>query len=206
MPVRGSTRLVRQDGPRGRNGGTCVQGTALNLAAGFSCPFRSHTGAQGLRGEKGSEVPPYPLSPSHGNSSGPAQGRRWRVGIQAKSTWEACGKQGEETAVSSRAARGLLSGLSPHFSVLRGPHRPHPARSCAQHVLSSFGPKQGEHGSEDALSSVLPSSWLLKGQAPVAWVLLELDLLQGEDGGSVFKLVYTLSQRPEVWVVEGCLC
>lgn len=27
-------------------------------------------------------------------------------------------------------------------------------------------------------------TWLLKGQAPVARVLLELDLLQGEDGGS----------------------
>lgn len=31
-----------------------------------------------IRGEKGSEVPPYPLSPSQGHSSGPAQGRRWR--------------------------------------------------------------------------------------------------------------------------------
>jgi hypothetical protein len=27
-------------------------------------------------------------------------------------------------------------------------------------------------------------TWVLEGQATIAWVLLELDLLQGEDGGS----------------------
>lgn len=116
MPVRGSTRLVRQAGPRGRNGGTRVQGTVLNLAAGFSCPFWSHTGAQGLRGEKGSEVPPYPLSPSQGNSSGPAQGRRWRGWypgqVHLGSMWKAgsgnsCGQQGCKG--SSEPALALIS-------------------------------------------------------------------------------------------------
>lgn len=205
-PVRGSARVVRQAGPQGRHGGARVQGTARSPAAGFSCPCRFHPDAQGLRGGNGSEIPPYPLPSSQGSSSGPARGGRWRGWcpgqVHLGGTWEAgsgrsCGQQG---------CKGSGAGLSPHPSVLRGPRRPHPARSCTQCDLSSFGPKQGGHGSEDALSPALPSSWLLKAQAPVAWVLLELDLLQGEDGGSVFELVHTLSQRPEVWVVQGCLC
>lgn len=81
----------------------------------------------------------------------------------------------------------------------------HPACSCAVCLLS-LRPQWAGRSSEDALSPALPSSWLLEGQAPAAWVLLELDLLQGEDGGSVLELVHTLPQGPEVGVVQGCLC
>lgn len=129
------------------------------------------------------------------------------VGMRVRTTGEARGKHREETAVASRAAK-RSSGLavSPRSSVFRGPHRFHPTRICGPCDLLSLGPWQGGRGSEDALPPVLPSSWLLEGQASVAWVLLELDLFQGEDGGSVFKLVHTLSQRPEVGVTQGSLC
>lgn len=53
---------------------------------------------------------------------------------------------------------------------------------------------------EDALSPALPSPWVLEGKATIAWVLLELDLLQGEDGGSVIELVYSFPERLEVGV------
>lgn len=108
--------------------------------------------------------------------------------------------------MASRAAErssGLAS--SPRSSVFQGHAGPDlpPVVPCD---FLSLMPQQGVHSSEDALSPVLPSSWLLKGQAPVAWVLLKLDLLQGEDGGSVFQLVHTLAQRPEVGVAQGSLC
>lgn len=55
-------------------------------------------------------------------------------------------------------------------------------------------------GSEDALPPVLPSPWVLEGQPTIAWVFLELDLFQGEDGGSVMELMYSFPQRLEVGV------
>lgn len=76
------------------------------------------------------------------------------VGIQAKATGETCGKQGEETAVASRAAEkssGPAISLIPQSSeATRAPS----CRSCAQCDLSFSG-----QGSEDALSPVLPSPW-----------------------------------------------
>lgn len=99
-------------GPPGRHAGACVQGTALSPAAGFSYPFWFHTDAQGLRGGNGSEVPPTPSPPPREAAQGQPRAGDGGVGVQAKATWEACGKQGQDTAVASRAARGLELALA----------------------------------------------------------------------------------------------
>lgn len=123
-PVRGSARAVRQAGPQGRHGGACVQGIALSPAAGFSYPFWFHTDAQGLRGGNGSEVPPTPSPPPREVAQGQPGAGDGGVGVRAKSTWEACGKQGQDTAVASRAARGLALALAliPQSSEGRAGH------------------------------------------------------------------------------------
>lgn len=78
------------------------------------CPGGSHTDVQALQAGRGSKVSPCSLASSQGNNSCPTVGDR-RVGVQA--TREVCGKQGEETAVTSKAAAQSsshwLSFLSP---------------------------------------------------------------------------------------------
>lgn len=192
---RGAQKGIYQTGETGRPWGRHVQGTVLSPAAGSSWPRGPHAGAQGLWDGKASGVLPCPSPPPRAGDGG--------VGVQAEATGEMWGA-GQDPAVASRAARGLPGRPRPRSSVLRGPHKP----PCLQlpSVPLSLRPQWAGRSSEDALSPALPSSWLLEGQAPAAWVLLELDLLQGEDGGSVWELVHTLPQGPEVGVVQGCLC
>lgn len=117
-PKRDSIKLVRQVG----HGGAHIQGIALSLASRFSGPRGSHAGARALQGGEVSEAALCPLTSSQRSSSCPAPGQEMEgVGVQAKATREACGKQGEETAVASRAAeKSSGPAISPHSSVLRG--------------------------------------------------------------------------------------
>lgn len=63
------------------------------------------------------------------------------VGVEEKATGEACGKQEEETAVASRAAKKSSGpAISPCSSVLPGPRRPPPARRRALGERSSLVP------------------------------------------------------------------
>lgn len=116
-----------------------------------------------------------------------------------RAVWQAregseCYQQGCRVALQTGHRRSL-------FSPLMATQAPYFLNSCSGCGLSSLKVQQGGRGSEDALPPVLPSPWVLEGQATIAWVLLELDLLQGEDGGSVIELVYAFSQRLEVGVI-----
>lgn len=153
-------------------------------------------------GWKVSEVTPCPLTSTWGASSCPAPGQVMEgLASRPRPLGRHVGSRERKQPWPAGLPRSLLGrplALIPQSSeATRAPS----CRSCAQCDLSFSG-----QGSEDALSPVLPSPWLLKGQAPVAWILLELDLLQGEDGGSVFELVHTLPQGPEVGVPQGRLC
>lgn len=205
-PERRTTKLALGR-PLGEEGRACTQGTVPILAP--CSPIHVHPTLvpKHFRVGEGTRSSPTLSCPLREAVHASPEVSDGGVGMQVRATGEARGKQREETAVAGRAAK-RSSGLavSPRSSVLQGPHRLRPTRVCAPCDLLPLGTQQGRCGSEDALSPVLPSPWLLEGQVAVAWVLLELDLLQGEDGGSVFKLVHALSQRPEVGVTQGSLC
>lgn len=182
-PRRESTKLVRQAGP----GGGTSRAPCSARQLGPPGPVGPMLLPKGFGMEKrpGSFLAPHPLPEQV------MEGLVSRLRPPGR-----CGELGQDP--------GLPGWPLPRSSVLRGPHKP----PCLQlpSVPLSLRPQWGGRSSEDALSPALPSSWLLEGQAPAAWVLLELDLLQGEDGGSVWELVHTLPQGPEVGVVQGCLC
>lgn len=73
----------------------------LNLAVGFSCPFGHALVSKDFGVEKGLKSLPAPSPPPRVSVGG--------VGVWAKATGEARGKQGQDTAVASRAARSLPS-------------------------------------------------------------------------------------------------
>lgn len=102
------------------------------------------------------------------------------VGVEEKATGEAMGSRKRKQpwpAGLPRSLPGRPLALFPQSSQGHaGPLLP--AVVLSENArLSSLGPQQGGPGSEDALPPALPSAWLLEGQAPIARVLLELDLL-----------------------------
>lgn len=87
------------------------------------------------------------------------------VSMQAKAIREVCGKQGEETAATSMAAKWFSRlAIGPDSSVLQWPYRPRSTQICVPCDLWSFEPQQGGHVSEDALPTALTSSWRMGEQ------------------------------------------
>lgn len=62
--------------------------------------------------EMGPKSLPTPSPPPREAAQGQPGARDGGVGVRAKSTWEARGKQGQDAAVASRAARGLELALA----------------------------------------------------------------------------------------------
>lgn len=136
-----STKLVRQAGPQevGGHGGARVQGTALSSASGFPGPCGLPVGARGLQDGKVPEVlSAQRLFPRKQLMPGPRAGGGG-VGVWAKATGEACGKQGEEAATASRAARGLLGQPLAHTRLSSEAMWAPSRRSCAWSDLLPLG-------------------------------------------------------------------
>lgn len=81
----------------------------LNLAVGFSCPFGHALVSKDFGVEKGLKSLPAPSPPPRDAAQAQPRVSVGGVGVWAKATGEARGKQGQDTAVASRAARSLPS-------------------------------------------------------------------------------------------------
>lgn len=144
-PERVSTKLVRQAGRQagpqevGGHGGAHVQGTALSSASGLPGPCGLPAGARGFQGGKVPVVlSAHCLFPGKQLMPGLRAGGGG-VGVWAKATGEACGKQGEEAATASRAARGLLGRPLARTRLSSEAAWAPSHRSCAWSDLSPLG-------------------------------------------------------------------